>query len=306
MEGHLFGGPWTEIKLDAVEYYLRFYTSALKFRSMRLWYIDAFAGTGERVVEKEVGGLLEGKFIETEFETLAGSAKRALGVSPPFQDFVFIEKDPQRCAALHALQDLYKERRIQIRQGDANEELVHLFNSPPWASQNGANGPNRGVVFLDPYAMTVPWSTLSLLAKTQSVDIWYLFPLNAALRQLAHDYKAVDASKAASLDRIFGTSTWRTELYSTHRQGNFFDLIEDSKRSVTGSGLEAWFKARLETEFRYVSTPLPLLSPNGAQLFSLFFAMANPSDKAIGLAKNCMKDLTKKYAVPASRRRSAP
>ena len=26
---HKFGGPWTEVKLDAVEYYLKCYTKAL-------------------------------------------------------------------------------------------------------------------------------------------------------------------------------------------------------------------------------------------------------------------------------------
>ena len=58
MVDHDFGGPWTEIKLDAVEYYLECYTKALKRVGFDLTYIDAFAGTGSRDVEREVGAEL--------------------------------------------------------------------------------------------------------------------------------------------------------------------------------------------------------------------------------------------------------
>jgi hypothetical protein len=43
---HRFGGPWTELKLDAVEYYLQCYTRALTYARMDIWYVDAFAGAG--------------------------------------------------------------------------------------------------------------------------------------------------------------------------------------------------------------------------------------------------------------------
>ena len=52
MSKHIFGGPWTEIKLDAVEYYLGCYTRALKQVDFDLWYIDAFAGSGDRENER--------------------------------------------------------------------------------------------------------------------------------------------------------------------------------------------------------------------------------------------------------------
>ncbi len=70
MVEHSFGGPWTEIKLDAVEYYLECYTKALKHARFDLSYIDAFAGTGDREAERVVGGLFDGKPIETITETL--------------------------------------------------------------------------------------------------------------------------------------------------------------------------------------------------------------------------------------------
>ena len=50
-DGQRFGGAWTEVKLDAVNYYLNFYTDVLKNKPtpqnpFELWYIDAFAGSG--------------------------------------------------------------------------------------------------------------------------------------------------------------------------------------------------------------------------------------------------------------------
>jgi hypothetical protein len=81
MVDHLFGGPWTEIKLDAVGYYLECYIKALKRVGFDLWYIDAFAGSGDRTTERTIGGILEGVPISIITETLAVSARRALAVS---------------------------------------------------------------------------------------------------------------------------------------------------------------------------------------------------------------------------------
>src|SRR3569832_379059 len=210
---HEFGGAWTEIKLDAISEYLAFYTTALKNvpkpeAPFVLWYVDAFAGTGERTASRETGGLLEGQPISVERVQLDGSAKRALAIEPPFQHFVFVEKNAKRHSALLRLKDAYPNRNIQCMKGEANTELLFLFGTYPWAAQRGGCGCLRAVVFLDPYAMSVKWKTLEVLAATGAVDVWYLFPLNAVTRQLSRDFAAVDAYKAAKLDEIFGTASW--------------------------------------------------------------------------------------------------
>jgi hypothetical protein len=53
---HRFGGSWTEIKLNAVSDYLNFYTPLLNAKPspanpFETWYVDAFAGTGDRAVD---------------------------------------------------------------------------------------------------------------------------------------------------------------------------------------------------------------------------------------------------------------
>jgi three-Cys-motif partner protein len=80
---HPFGGAWTESKLAIVNAYARAFQTALKHTRFENWYIDPFAGTGERIEKRLGGGLLEGKALEEELIRFAGSARLALEVEPP-------------------------------------------------------------------------------------------------------------------------------------------------------------------------------------------------------------------------------
>lgn len=309
---HIFGGPWTEIKLDAVEYYLECYTKALKYAGFDLWYIDAFAGSGDRESQRETGGIFEGAPIETIRETLAGSARRALDVRPPFDHYVFIEKDETRCEALTETRDENPNVDIQIIQGEANEELRELVKSEPWRRRDTSK--SRGVVFLDPYALHVDWETVRALASTRVLDVWYLFPIRDTIRQLAHDFKGI-GPKAAMLDRVLGPE-WR-ELYSIkpdHQPPalDMFAILDDAappiepelQRVVSQKQFEQWLKGRLCKEFPFVSEPLPLLASPNRQLFSLFLGVSNPSRPAVDLAEKFVRYVNKNFAPGASRHRS--
>lgn len=48
----LFGGSWTEKKLNILKKYLDSYNTALKNKPFKRVYIDAFAGTGYRQQKK--------------------------------------------------------------------------------------------------------------------------------------------------------------------------------------------------------------------------------------------------------------
>jgi three-Cys-motif partner protein len=305
MVEHPFGGPWTEIKLDAVEYYLKCYAKVLKRAGFDLWYIDAFAGTGTRDSERVVGGLFEGIPIQTVKERLAGSARRAVAVRPSFDHFVFVEMDATRC---EALADTLAENRnvdIQIIRGEANEVLRNLVHQKPWAQKNATN--SRGVVFLDPYALHVDWETLKSLASTCVLDVWYLFPIRDTIRQLAHNFEGI-GPKEAMLDRVLGPE-WR-DLYSIPPQPvSKLDLFDQPvepalKRVVSAEQFEQWLRGRLEQEFSFVSEPLPLLTSPARQVFSLFLGVSNPSKPAIDLAKRFVRYVNKNFAPAASRRKS--
>ena len=285
MAEHRYGGPWTQIKHDALERYLAFYTSALRFQPFDLWYVDAFAGSGDRIVEGTAGGLFEGIASHPAEIRLDGSATIALNVSPPFQRLVFIENNPSRHEALLRLQAAHPERAIECYRDDANVLVRAICKGNRWRAPRAAGRSARAVLFLDPYGMQVEWQTLQSIRETRSVDLLYLFPIGGILRQAALDLSKVDPHKDAAITRIYGTSRWREEWYSESRQGDLLKAAPTILRHATNQQIEAGFKARLETLFPYVSDPLPLLTSRGAKLYSLFLAASNDSPRALALIK---------------------
>lgn len=300
---HEFGGPWTEIKLDAISEYLDFYQKALKNKNFETWYVDAFAGTGERHAKILKGGIFEEAPIEQVDEILSGSAKRALAINPPFDHYWFVEQRPMRVKALEALRKQYVAP-IVVQRGDANEELRKLFSSTPWVGHPNS-WKQRAVVFLDPYGMSVEFDTLRILADTKRVDVWYLFPRKAVIQQLANNASGVDGDKRASLTRIFGCDDWEERFYQAQpAQASLFGepLTRESVRKATGEEIAAFACERFKGIFAYVSNPIPLLV-NGRDFFELYCLSNNPP--AIELIKKGVEHVIKKY-TPASRRRSGP
>jgi len=299
-DAHDYGGPWTQIKLDAIALYLQRFTAALIPKGFDLWYVDAFAGTGDRRVIKTVGGdLIDGTPHQTIAETHQGSALQALSISPAFQHFIFIEQDKTRCAALKKYTSQHVGKDIRIIEADGNTTLCELVRGQPWIRKNKSK--TRGVVFLDPYSLQVEWETLRALASTQCLDVWYLFPLEAINRVLARQIAKTDQN-AKLLDTLL-TSAWR-ELYTIPQniQPDLLSTESNSEQIRQGSikALEAWIQSRLKTEFPYVSQPLPLLRSQNRQLFSLFLCVANPNNSAINLAKKFAADVHKRYGPMAS------
>lgn len=299
MAGHRYGGPWSEIKVEAVNYYLECYTKALTPKKMELWYFDAFAGSGDREEERQTGGLLEGRPYETVIETTDGSARKALKVVPPFKHHVFMETDQERLTALNALKAQYPDKDIRVHPGDANKELGRLVAQAPWT--RGSMSFHRGVVFLDPFSLQVEWKTLQALAATQALDVWYLFPIRDVTRQLAHKISAI-GPKDRRLDLVLGPE-WR-DLYTMPAQAGMTQLDifgaqppEELARVAQWREIEAWFKRRLEGEFAYVSDPIPILRAKGRQTFSLFLGVGNPKPAATALAKHFAKHVKMNFAA---------
>lgn len=300
---HRFGGVWTEIKLKALNDYLGFYQNALKNQVFETWYIDAFAGTGDRHTEMRRGDIFENRPIEHVEVILDGSARKALKVQPPFDHYWFAEQHRGRAGQLEHLREEWPFD-IQVRKGEANAELRALFTSPPWTNHRDA-GKQRGVVFLDPYGMSVDWETLELLAATRRVDVWYLFPRAAVIHQLANDIAGIDAGKRRALARIFGCDDWEDEFYSTKpAQGSLFDPLptESKGRHATPEQIAAFARKRLGKLFCYVSKPLPLMV-NGHDYFELYCLSNN--GPAVPLITKGVDHVIRKY-TPAFRRRSFP
>lgn len=267
---HSFGGIWTLLKLEVLQNYLSFFTTALKNQGFKLVYIDAFAGSGSCTVT----------LSSDEDATVDGSASIALGASPQFHELFFIEKDSERFEALSMLAASYPNRKITLKQGDANQVLPDWMGWRDWHD-------TRGVLFLDPYGMSTEWSLLEQIAATKAIDLWYLFPLSAFFRQAAIDFRQIDDSKAAALTKMVGTADWHSALYSTSPQAGLFDDEPKMQRHADTDAILEFVTQRLRTLFPHVEKPLVLRQDKnrGAPLFALYFAVSNPDTKAIGLAR---------------------
>ena len=303
---HRFGGVWTEIKLNAVSDYLNFYTRALQASPSRenpfeTWYVDAFAGTGDRTVVADAGSLFSREGGSLDNVRLEGSARRAIAVDPPFRHLIFVEKDARRFAALNRVKRDHPQRDIRCVRGDANEEIRRLFSKGPWIDP-ALRGLQRAVVFLDPYGMSVRWDTLQFLSGTGRADVWYLFPLHAALRQLSHDHAALDSTKRAALDEVFGTPDWEERFYqSRSTPTNLFDFADSAtpSRVADPDKVERFAAERLRTIFSFVSEPIPILARHKLRQFSLFLLSGNSNARAISLIKRGVAAQIKKYGRPA-------
>lgn len=282
MTAHSFGGPWTMIKLDLLARYLEFFSTALQHRPspeqpFTRIYIDAFAGTGECDINLGDGVR----------STIAGSAKIALDTLPAFDRLHLIDFNPKHVAELRGMAASPGDiDRVSIYHQDANEALNEIIQKTQWRS-------TRGVLFLDPYGMTVRWDTLQKVAATKALDVWYLFPLSAVYRQAAIDFNKVDAGKAAALDSVLGTTEWRTVFYSNSQQESFLDDGKSSARRKAGPAeITSFVHARLCEIFKgWVSAPILLPERGGPPMFALFFAVSNPAEAAVKLSKKAADHL---------------
>ncbi len=284
-----FGGSWTEEKLIRVSKYLRAYATIMSKQTFKFAYIDAFAGTGYRIGEKdpETSEELFPEFAEKETaDFLKGSAKIALEVSPRFDKYIFIEKEK---VGAHALEGLKEEHPmlaadINVVTQDANTYLTELCRKRSWAT-------HRAVIFLDPYGMEVEWSTIELIGATKAIDLWLLFPLGVAVNRLLKRDGEINESVRQKLDRFFGTREWLSYFYRDEKSETLFGPKSEKKKVVDFEGIATYFVSRLKTVFVGVAeNPLPLLNSKNNPLYLLCFAAGNEkgSPTALKIAQDIL------------------
>jgi three-Cys-motif partner protein len=122
---HIFGGNWTNEKLERVRKYLTAYTTIFKGNARAAYfettYLDAFAGSGSRVDSTSQSRALQSDAEEDgDAESLQkGSARIALEVEPSFDRYVFIEERAKRVTELEALRHEFIGKSIQIERAEA-------------------------------------------------------------------------------------------------------------------------------------------------------------------------------------------
>jgi len=268
-----FGSAHTKRKLDKLEEYLRVYTTALKDQNFKLLYFDAFAGAGEIQIGSDAS-LLDAVDDYTPF--IKGSAERALRFKEQFERYIFVDVKGTNVTALQALRSKHKDiaDRILIRKGDANNELLSFCNSTDWSRC-------RAVVFLDPYGNHVRWETLVAIARTEAIDLWYLFPAGLGVYRQISKKGLVDKSHEASLDKILGTKAWRNTFVESRMEPDLFGSRETLEKRATVESVTRFMADRMKEIFKGgVLDEWYALGSRKIHMYSLMFAWANPGEKA--------------------------
>ena len=275
-----FGGDWTTEKLGRVKAYLDAYRVALsKQPFFRLLYIDAFAGTGYRYSEEDGEDLALPELAEEETQAyLAGSARLALEVDPPFSEYIFIEKSGVKIAELRKLKAefLGLSDRIKLIHREANSYIQELCDGD-WSGK-------RAVMFLDPYGMQVNWDSIRAIAETKAIDLWYLFPLGVAVNRLLKRDGNISESIRSRLDELFGEQTWFDAFYEARSTKTLFGEETRTDKVATFPAISEYLVGRLKKEFAGVAdNPRPLFNSRNNPLYLLCFAAANPTGAKIAV-----------------------
>ena len=285
-------GPWAKEKLDCLCKYLNAYTKILRKQNFKgYFYIDAFAGPGTLKVRRQQS---EDSSQQTLFkisdyvaedadatEYISGSPNVALDIRYPFTDYVFIEIETTRLHQLQELKESYKDkmpsRRIHIRNIDCNEYLTKLLKDTKWSRW-------RGVVFLDPFGMQVPWSTIVEIGKTSAIEVFINFPVGMAIQRLLPNSGQFTHAQRNKLNEYFGTEEWYDILYSSE-QSLFGSRTQKIHRA--GDTLVRWYRNRLKKIFGHVSAAREIQNTRGRPLYYLIFA--GPKKTGANIANDILR-----------------
>lgn len=277
-------GPWAQEKLAKLSDYLQAYATILgkqkeKGKFEGFVYVDAFAGAGRARVRDSAESTDEGSLLfdfgdlggeDSEArELLDGSPRVALGIEPEFTACVFLEKSRKRIAQLEKLKAEFNQRRITIQDGDCNtylcEKLVKHADWKRW----------RAVVFLDPFGMQVPWSTLQALGATGGIEIILNLPIGMAIQRLLKRTGKFTDEEKAKLDIYFGDAAWYPLLYEEGT--DLFGEPRIAKQETAERRLLDWYRVRLKRAFGEVSQAYLVTNTRGAHLYHLLWAGRNPT-----------------------------
>ena len=270
-------GPWSRIKLDALEDYISAFTIASA--RTRTLYLDLFAGAPDN-------------FARGTGEVILGSGHRALAADPHFDRVVLCDLQRRTAARLETtLRGEYPGRDLVVLAGDCNVEMLKYLDtlSVDWRKYAAV------FAMVDQYSAEVTWDTLKFLADWRQhqrgfkVELWLYFGHGLLPRGLTMAERP-DPAYAAKVDAMFGTDQWR-ELWDARHDG----VIDAAQFRAELVNLMRW---RLEHDLGYRTTiPLEFTNTSGHPIYTVIFATSNDTGQKI------MADVFAKHGITLERMR---
>ncbi|MBM3404325.1 MAG: three-Cys-motif partner protein TcmP [Bacteroidetes bacterium] len=285
----IWGGSWTEKKLDAFSKYVWAYISIMKRN--KYWktiYFDGFAGSGNRKDKRNSKLYQQLHFTSEEESGYKGAAERVLNLKDglTFDYYYFIDKDESTIKKLeknlNKKCDL-KDKRLVFKSGDANKwvtELAKALRTNKYAA----------LIFLDPFGMQINWDSISSLTDTRS-DIWILVPTGIIVNRLL-DRKG-ELKHIEKLESFFGLPEEEIKEYFYHlkTENTLFgdeEIIFKITRPI--EKIARLYVRQLKTIWTHVTeNPLRLSNSKGVPIFHLVFASNNK--QAAKIANQIIKTL---------------
>jgi three-Cys-motif partner protein len=269
-----FGGSWTEAKMEIVVSYAKAYLTIMDKQSWaKTMYFDGFAGSG--IIETD----------ESE-DVKKGTALRILDIlePSPFDLYYFVELDEMHKQELEKrIQENYFGRNAHVVSADCNEKMARM------AGFLNSNKNYRALVFIDPYGMSVNWSSIETL-KGLGVDLWILVPTGIGIGRLLKNDGNISEAWFLKLEKFLGLSQEeiKNHFYKKKEQTTLFGvetIIEKEKNTVHKAG--ELYKERLNTIFKFVSEPFVMKNSTNSIMYHFMMATNNPT--ALKIANEVIK-----------------
>jgi three-Cys-motif partner protein len=284
----LWGGNWTQQKLEILEKYLKTYmkifTTNEGAKYFETIYIDAFAGCGKIYSESDEQLLFNDEFTEYS----KGSVIKALELENKFNKYIFIENDSELCKELELEVKKYSVT-YEIKKDDANKAVTDICHNYDWKK-------HRAVLFLDPFGMQVKWETIKAIAQTKAIDMWYFFPLGIGAMRLLKKDGEIEEGNRKKLNELFGDNEWEQEFYQIEEEETLFGKTENIGRT-NYKNVITYLSRKLKKEFAgVVENPKIFYNSKSSPIYLLCFAAGNSkgAKTAIPIAQSLINIMEKR------------
>lgn len=276
-----FGGDWTAQKIQILEKYTKAYLTIMKDRQYwKLVYFDGFAGAGEILMGNEDASY-----------SISGAAKRILSIENHrnFDIYYFVELDSRKADNLKNELSRYPQKKYVVSD-DCNRKLSGLANF--LATKQKENDVHKALVFLDPFGMSLKWSSIESL-KGLGVDIWILVPTGVGANRLLTLNGQIPDAWYSKLETFFGIerSLIKNTFYESNSTTNLFGDIEkkDVKNNNSVKKIIELYTSRLKEVFEHVSTPYEMRNSTNSVMYH--FVLASNNKVAVKIANEVIKSL---------------
>lgn len=193
---------WAEEKYRLVSMYGELFANGMKNRWDKRVYLDLYSGAGIA-------------HVEGTSTFLKGSPLLALGVSAPFDKYIFCEADHDNMAALRKrCENLAPSAGIEFIEGDCHDEVDTICGAIPKASLGNTV---LSLCFVDPFDFGIKFDDIRRLS-TYFMDFLILLAIGMDANRNYDHYVDGDSPK---IDVALGNTEWRQRWRQYTRRQDF-------------------------------------------------------------------------------------